>query len=300
VINAGCRAAQGDIVHVLQPGVLATDGWTAAALADFFRDPQVCAVAPLLVDAAADDRILPQDCAMRGAGRRLCHGAGASRSKTSRVLRRAIVGPGLFAGFYRRWVWEAIGGFCERLDVILGGRRFALSLRSLGYQAVLEPESVMRASPAAVLTLRCLPCRPRCRTCFLAACGGQRLAGFSRVSPVHGPRLAAAKCEPRRGVRRSSWASVRPAWPWRPFDARGQDTPRRRVFSARNAACRAERPRRQEARGASANPHPEPIAMRPRAHHQFSDPPRAWRRPLPWRPQERMASHLSSSQCRSR
>ena len=150
VINAGCRAAQGDIVHVLQPGVLATDGWTAAALASF-HDPQVCAVAPLLVDEVDDDRIVAAGLRYTRGGRRLCHGAGVTRSEISRVLRRAIVGPGLFAGFYRRWTWEAIGGFCERLDVNWADVDFALSLRSLGYQAVLEPDSVMRASPTAVL-----------------------------------------------------------------------------------------------------------------------------------------------------
>ena len=149
IINAGCRESQGDIVHVLQPGVLATDGWTAAALAPF-RDPQVCAVAPLLVDAADDERIVAAGLRYTRGGRRLCLGAGATRSGNSRVLLREIVGPGLFAGFYRRWVWEAVGGFCEGLDVGWADVDFALSLRSLGYRAVLAAQSVVRASSAAV------------------------------------------------------------------------------------------------------------------------------------------------------
>lgn len=148
VINAGCRAAQGDIVHVLQPGVLVTDGWTAAAL-DSFRDPQVCAVAPLLVDAADEEQIVAAGLRYTRGGRRLCHGADLNRSEASRVLFQEIVGPGLFAGFYRRWVWEAIGGFCEGLDVGWADVDFALSLRSLGYRAVLAAESIVRASSAA-------------------------------------------------------------------------------------------------------------------------------------------------------
>lgn len=149
VINAGCQAAQGEIIHVLQPGVLATDGWTTAALA-CFRDPQICAVAPLLVDAADADRIVAAGLRYTRGGQRLCHGTGTPRSESSPAIQSAIVGPGLFAGFYRRWIWEAIGGFCERLDVSWADVDFALSLQSLGYRAVLEPDSVMRASPASV------------------------------------------------------------------------------------------------------------------------------------------------------
>jgi len=149
MINAGCRASQGDIVHVLQPGVLATDGWTDSALASF-RDLQVCAVAPILVDAADEDRIMAAGLRYARGGRRVCHAAGAARSEDSRVLLREIVGPGLFAGFYRRWIWEAIGGFCERLDVDWADVDFALSLQALGYRAVLAADSVVRTSSTAV------------------------------------------------------------------------------------------------------------------------------------------------------
>lgn len=149
VINTGCRAAQGDIVHVLQPGVLVTDGWTEAALGPF-RDPRVCAVAPLLVDAAEEDRIVAAGLRYTPGGRRLCHGAGVKRSDISRLVRREIVGPGLFAGFYRRWVWEAVGGFCEGLDVGWADVDFGLSLRSLGYRAELAADSIVRASTATV------------------------------------------------------------------------------------------------------------------------------------------------------
>lgn len=150
MINAGCRASEGDIVHVLQPGVFATDGWSDAALTSF-HDPQVCAVAPILVDAADEDRIMAAGLRYTRGGRRVCHGAGATRSGNSRRRLREITGPGLFAGFYRRWLWDAIGGFCERLDVAWADVDFALSLQALGYRAVLAADSVVRTSSAAVL-----------------------------------------------------------------------------------------------------------------------------------------------------
>jgi hypothetical protein len=149
MVNAGCHASQGEILHVIQPGVLACDRWAEAALRSF-DDPQVCAVAPLAVDAEDGERIVAAGLRYTRGGRRLRHGVGSKPSKSQRVLRRAIGGPALFAGFYRRWIWEAIGGFCERLDVDSADIDFALSLQSLGYRSTLELDSVVRATAAAV------------------------------------------------------------------------------------------------------------------------------------------------------
>jgi hypothetical protein len=149
MVNAGCQASDGEILHVIQPGILACDRWTEAALMSF-DDPQVCAVAPLTVDAEDADRIVAAGLRYTRGGRRLRHGAGSKLSKSQRVFRHAIVGPALFAGFYRRWLWEAIGGFCERLDVDWADLDLALSLKSLGYRCALEPDSVVRAAAAVV------------------------------------------------------------------------------------------------------------------------------------------------------
>lgn len=149
MVNAGCRASQGEILHIIQPGFLACDRWTEAALMSF-DDPQVCAVAPLTVDADDADRIVAAGLRYTLGGRRLRHGAGSRLSESPHVFRRAIIGPGLFAGFYRRWLWEAIGGFCERLDAHGADVDFALTLKSLGYRCALEPDSVLRASATVV------------------------------------------------------------------------------------------------------------------------------------------------------
>ncbi len=240
VINAGCRAAQGDIVHVLQPGVLATDGWTAAALASF-HDPQVSRWPRCWWMKSTMTASWLPDCAIRGVAADCATARVSTRSEISRVLRRAVIGPGLFAGFYRRWTWEAIGGFCERLDVNWADVNFALSLRSLGYQAVLEPDSVMRASPTAVLDAP---------LSFRAGRGAERV--FWRHAAANG-WLASLVCHPftvfgsllKHANRGRAYAHLlgrleRPAWPRQPCLARGQDSPCRRVFSARNTACRAE------------------------------------------------------------
>ncbi len=149
MVNAGCQASEGEILHVIQPGILACDRWAEAALMSF-DDSQVCAVAPLTVDAEDADRIIAAGLRYTRGGRRLRHGAGSKLSKSGRIFRHAITGPALFAGFYRRWFWEAIGGFCERLDMDSADIDLALSLNSLGYRCALEPDSVVRATAAVV------------------------------------------------------------------------------------------------------------------------------------------------------
>jgi len=149
LVNAGCGAAQGEILHVIQPGILAWDRWTETALKPF-EDLQVGAVAPLVVDARDPDLVVAAGLRYTRGGRRLLHAAGRRVSEGRRLFHRPVLGPALFAGFYRRWLWEAIGGFCEQLDAAWTDADFALSLQLLGYRSVLEPACVVRSSAATV------------------------------------------------------------------------------------------------------------------------------------------------------
>lgn len=218
-------------MHVLQPGVLATDGWAAPAL-QAFRDSQVCAVAPLAVDAADDERIVAAGLRYTRGGRRICHAADVDRSQSSRVLGRPIVGPGLFAGFFRRWVWEAMGGFCERLDVNWADVDFALLLRSLGYRSVLEPNSVVRAAPTAVLaaplSFRSGRAAERVFWRHVAA-NGWLTSLVCHPFTVFGSLL---QCKSHRSLHGVPGASQFAPGARQPSNARRQDLPRRRVFSA--------------------------------------------------------------------
>jgi len=147
MVNAGCRAARGEILHVIQPGVLAWNCWTEIALKPF-EDLQVGAVAPLTVDAGDPNLVVAAGLRYTRGGRRLLHAAGRRVSDCRRLFQRPILGPAFSAGFYRRWIWEAIGGFCEQLDGTWTDADFALSLQSLGYRSVLEPACVVRSAVA--------------------------------------------------------------------------------------------------------------------------------------------------------
>lgn len=144
LVNAGCGAAAGEILHVLQPGILASDRWTENVLGAF-ADLQVGMIAPLVVQAADPERVVAAGVRYTRGGRRLLHGAGRRIAERRRLCQRPILGPPLFAGFYRRWVWEAMGGFCERLDAAWADVDFALSVRAFGYRSLLETTCVVRS-----------------------------------------------------------------------------------------------------------------------------------------------------------
>lgn len=149
MVNAGCGVAEGEILHVLEPGILASDGWTEDVL-NSFEDLQVGAVAPLVVSAADPELVVAAGVRYTRGGRRLLHGAGRRVRESRRLFQRPILGPPLFAGFYRRWIWNAMGGFCEQLDSDWAAADFALSVRAFGYRSLLEPACVVRSLLANV------------------------------------------------------------------------------------------------------------------------------------------------------
>ena len=146
-VNAGIQAARGEIVHLLQPGVLAEEGWTDAALKRF-RDPETAAIAPLVLDASDQDRIVSAGLRFTAGGRRVVHGAGMRLSLAKRTLRRAVAGPARMAAFYRRSVVLALEGLCPRAGAWYADIDLALSMRRLGFCCGLEPEAVLTSAGA--------------------------------------------------------------------------------------------------------------------------------------------------------
>jgi hypothetical protein len=137
--NIGIEQATGEIVHLIGCGLAALEGWTVPALAQF-KDPEVAAVSPVVLAA---DRQRVHSAGVRwslGGARQvvanqrvLLAGAGRQRSK--------ILGPTLAAGFYRREVLVALGGFEVGLGDSLADVAAALAIRSLGRLHVCEPAS---------------------------------------------------------------------------------------------------------------------------------------------------------------
>jgi hypothetical protein len=139
-VNAGMLAAKGDILHILQPGVLASEGWTKPAV-EWFDDPDIGAVAPLVLSNADSNSLVSAGLRVTSAGRRLLNGQGARLDRCKRVFRRRIDGPTIAAAFYRNAALKALGGLCSDVGCSLADADIAMSLRELDLRCVIEPDS---------------------------------------------------------------------------------------------------------------------------------------------------------------
>jgi len=137
LVNVGIEQAGGEIVHLMGCGLAVQEGWTQPAMAHF-DDPEVAAVSPIVL-ATARQRV-------HSAGVRWSLGGARQVVADQRVLlpgagrlRSRILGPTLAAGFYRRDVLTALGGFEVGLGDVLADVGAALSIRALGRLHVCEP-----------------------------------------------------------------------------------------------------------------------------------------------------------------
>jgi hypothetical protein len=153
LINAGLEQTAADVVHVISCGLVAQEGWTEPALAHF-ADEEVAAVSPVVL-AADGQRVHAAGVRWAIGGKRkivsdqrvLLPGAGRLRSR--------IVGPTLAAGFYRREVLAALGGFDSGLAEPLADVDAALAIRQLGQLHVCEPTSRLALSEAHAERTNC-------------------------------------------------------------------------------------------------------------------------------------------------
>jgi hypothetical protein len=143
-LNLGIAESQAPVVHLLACGVEASDGWTASAMRHM-RDPQVAAVAPLVLTSEEPRRIVAAGIGFSRGGTRRLMGRGFPEGSlgpwTSQML-----GPSMLAGFYRKSAVEAAGGF----DLSLGQAAdvdLSIRLRAMGCRVLLDPQSKLVAPP---------------------------------------------------------------------------------------------------------------------------------------------------------
>jgi hypothetical protein len=135
VLNTAVAVSEAPVVHVLRCGVQATAGWADAAL-PLFAEPDVAAVAPLVVQQDAPQRIVAAGLACRANGsvRRVAAGKTLEAVLSKQPQPH---GPDALAAFYRKSALDAVGGF----DVTVGDDLIAadttLALRAAGLRCVL-------------------------------------------------------------------------------------------------------------------------------------------------------------------
>jgi GT2 family glycosyltransferase len=138
-VNAGVAEAGGDIVEVLNDDTEVAAGWAEAALA-WFRDPNVGAVAPLVLFGPEGDRI-------DSAGDRyFAGGVAAKRGHGDPVIQAPTLPEPVFgasgsSAFYRRDLLLSVGGFPEEFTAYFDDVDVSFRLQRAGRRTIFEPAS---------------------------------------------------------------------------------------------------------------------------------------------------------------
>jgi hypothetical protein len=155
LINEGVNAADGQIVHLLGCGLEVTEGWTDAAV-ERFDEADVAAVSPLVLDSDRETLVAAGVRWTAGGARRVVADSRILHGGSAR-LRAGIEGPTLAAGFYRREVMQALGGFDANLDERYADVDLALAIAALDLRSICEPASRVVQTSAAGDDLRRWP-----------------------------------------------------------------------------------------------------------------------------------------------
>ncbi len=141
-VNVGVEQSRAPIVHLMQSGVQATEGWADRALAHF-DDDDVAAVAPLVVHPYKPSHVQAACVAYGAGGCRIVH-RGKVRTWTSRPC-WPVLAPTCLAGFYRRRCWETLGGMACHVGDELADVDFGLRQARLGWRTFLDPRVVVKS-----------------------------------------------------------------------------------------------------------------------------------------------------------
>jgi len=142
VLNAALAATRAPLVHLLASGCKVSEGWTDAPVARF-GDRRLAAVSPLVWDASQPKRLLAAGVGYRIRGQRVRVGEGLSAAEPEALS--TVIGPCLFAAFYRRAALDFVGGFSTQLAPRQADADLALVLRAAGFTSAVESRSTIYA-----------------------------------------------------------------------------------------------------------------------------------------------------------
>lgn len=142
-INAAIAATTAPVVHVLAAGCQVGEGWTNAAVARF-NDRRVASVVPWVLNPA-DEKLLALGIGYRRRGDRYCVAQGQVAEGLEPPA--SVIGPALFAAFYRRTALELLGGLSTRLSLRQADADLAIALKHAGFLTAVESGSQVWAGP---------------------------------------------------------------------------------------------------------------------------------------------------------
>jgi len=182
--NTGVQAATGDVVELLNDDTEVTLGWADAAVRWFF-DPTIAAVAPLVLQNDLARRSHGQFPRIDSAGdeydpggfaRKRGHGHPMKPDSLSGLAEKRLNEPGpvwgvsAAAGFYRRNVFLAVGGFPEHFGAYFEDVDLSFRLRHAGFETWYDPESLVWHRVSATYGKR-----PGRRTLMQQSCNEERV-----------------------------------------------------------------------------------------------------------------------------
>jgi hypothetical protein len=147
-LNLGVSVSTAPVVHVLTCGVEVGEDWATAAL-QRFQDPDVAAVAPIVVARSDRSRVVSAGLAYRSEGAAWRVGRGEALAGVAARAKQPL-GPDLLAAFFRKSVLETLGGFALGMSNRVIGIELALTLRQIGARCVLEPDCLAHVDEAVV------------------------------------------------------------------------------------------------------------------------------------------------------
>jgi GT2 family glycosyltransferase len=138
--NAGARAAQGDLLVMLNNDTEAEPGWLASLVEAAVARPKAGAIASKMLLFDRRDTLHNAGDLMGADG--IPRNRGVWQRDVGQYDNNTTVFGGCGGGVaYRREAWEQAGGFDERLFMYLEDVDLAWRLRLLGWQAVFAPQA---------------------------------------------------------------------------------------------------------------------------------------------------------------
>jgi N-acetylglucosaminyl-diphospho-decaprenol L-rhamnosyltransferase len=138
--NRGVAAGSGELVVLLNNDVDCRPDFLERLVAPLHEDPQVGAVAALMLqpgERLIDSAGLAADVTLGGFPR--LQGLDAEQARAEQPV---LAGPAGTAAAYRRLAWEQIGGLDEAIFAYMEDFDLALRLRSAGWKAVVAADAV--------------------------------------------------------------------------------------------------------------------------------------------------------------
>lgn len=146
----GLLAAEAPVIHLLTAGVQVGPGWAEHAM-ERFADPDVGAVAPVVLDGLLPERVVCAGLAYSAGGSTVHIGAGRPINQLD-DRRMGLCGPDPLAAFYRKTALEAILPMTKQAGDTVVGIEIALLLRQAGLRCIVEPECRTYADPTLAAT----------------------------------------------------------------------------------------------------------------------------------------------------